>query len=58
MNPRLEGILTASGASNDIEVMLLEASQFQKWDHRNEFTAAYQSGRVTSHKPEPARTAY
>ena len=50
VNPRLEGTFTASGANNDIEVMLLEASQFQNWDKRNKFTAAYQSGRVTADK--------
>ena len=49
---------TASGANNDIEVMLLEASQFQNWEKRNKFTVAYQSGRVTSDKlaiPLPAQ---
>jgi len=50
VNPRLEGTFTASGANNDIEVMLLEASQFQNWEQRNKFTVAYQSGRVTSDK--------
>jgi len=50
VNPRVEGSFTASGANNDIEVMLLEASQFQNWEKRNKFTVAYQSGRVTSDK--------
>jgi hypothetical protein len=50
VNPRVEGTFTASGANNDIEVVLLEASQFQNWEKRNKFTVAYQSGRVTSDK--------
>ena len=50
VNPRVEGTFTASGANNDIEVMLLEASQFQNFEKRNKFTVAYQSGRVTSDK--------
>jgi hypothetical protein len=50
VNPRVEGTFTASGANNDIEVMLLEASQFQNWEQRNKFTSAYQSGRVTADK--------
>ena len=50
VNPRLEGTFNASGANNDIEVFLLEQSQFQNWEQRNKFTAAYQSGRVTSDK--------
>ena len=57
-HPRLEGSFTASGANNDIEVMLLEASQFQNWEKRSKFTVAYQSGRVTSDKlaiPLPAQ---
>jgi hypothetical protein len=58
VNPRVEGTFTASGANNDIEVMLLEASQFQNWEKRSKFTVAYQSGRVTSDKlaiPLPAQ---
>src|SRR3954465_5144377 len=63
VNPRGEGTFTASGANNDIEVVLLEASQFQNWEKRNKFTVAYQSGRVTSDKlsldlPAEAGTYY
>lgn len=63
VNPRVEGTFTASGANNDIEMMLLEASQFQNWQNRNKFTVAYQSGRVTADKlaiplPPQADTYY
>ena len=47
-HPRLEGTFTASGANNDIEVMVLEESQFRNWENRHNFTAAYESGRVTA----------
>jgi hypothetical protein len=58
-NPRLEGTFSASGARNDIEVTLLDAQQFQNWQNRHKFDAAYDSGRVTAGKirvalpPEP-----
>jgi hypothetical protein len=48
VNPRLEGTFSASGANNDIEVLLLEASQFQNWEKRTKYTVAYQTGRVTA----------
>jgi hypothetical protein len=47
-NARLEGTFTASGARNDIEVTLLNESQFVNWQNRRQFEAAYASGRVTS----------
>jgi len=49
-NPRLEGTFTASGARNDIEVTLLDETQFANWQNRQKFEAAYVSGRVTSGK--------
>jgi len=60
MNPQLEGTFSATGRNNDIEVLLLEESQFLNWQNRHKFTATYESGRVTADKikmvlpPEPA----
>jgi hypothetical protein len=59
-NPRLEGTFTASGANNDIEVLLLDEQQFSNWQNRHEFRSAYSSGRVTADKlridlPEPGK---
>ena len=46
---QLEGTFSATGgANNDIEVMLLEESQFLNWQNRHKFTATYESGRVTA----------
>ncbi len=45
---RIEGSFTASGANNDIEVMLLDNTHFLNWQNRHTFTAAYESGRVTA----------
>ena len=47
-NPRLEGTFSATGARNDIEVTLLEESQFTNWQERRSFEAIYESGRVTN----------
>lgn len=47
-NPRIEGTFSATGARNDIEVTLLDETQYAKWESRNRFEAAYQSGRVTT----------
>jgi hypothetical protein len=47
-NPRLEGTFMASGANNDIEVLLLQEQQFSNWQNRNKFKSAYASGRVTA----------
>jgi len=49
-NPRLEGTFTASGANNDIEVLLLDEQQFSNWQNRHEFKSEYTSGRVTADK--------
>ena len=49
-NPRIEGTFTASGANNDIEVLLLDEFQFNNWQNRHEFKSAYTSGRVTADK--------
>ena len=49
-NPRLEGTFTASGANNDIEVLLLNEQQFSNWQNRHEFKSLYASGRVTADK--------
>ena len=49
-NPRLEGTFTASGANNDIEVLLLNEQQFSNWQNRHAFKSAYESGRVTADK--------
>jgi hypothetical protein len=60
MNPQIEGTFSATGRNNDIEVLLLEETQFLNWQNRHKFTAAYDSGRVTADKikmvlpPEPA----
>ena len=48
-NPQLEGTFsTTGGANNDIEVLLLEETQFLNWQNRLKFTATYESGRVTA----------
>ena len=49
-HPRLEGTFSASGANNDIEVLLLDEQQFSNWQNRHEFKSAYASGRVTADK--------
>ena len=49
-NPRLEGTFTASGANNDIEVLLLDELQFSNWQNRLPFRSVYASGRVTADK--------
>lgn len=49
-NARVEGTFSASGARNDIEVMLLDEHEFQNWRNRHKFTATYDSGRVTAGK--------
>ena len=49
-NPRIEGTFTASGANNDIEVLLLDEQQFNNWQNRHDFRSAYTSGRVTADK--------
>jgi hypothetical protein len=61
--PRLEGTLTAQGARNDIEVTVLDETQFTNWQNRDTFKAAYESGRVTDTKlnlelPETPATYY
>jgi hypothetical protein len=49
--PRLEGTFTASGgANNDVEVALLDETQFLNWQNRHTFKAMYESGRVTADK--------
>jgi hypothetical protein len=48
LRPRIEGTFTASGANNDIEVLLLDETQYQNWQNRHEFRVTYQSGRVTA----------
>jgi hypothetical protein len=48
--PRLEGTFSASGARNDIEVLLLDEQQFSNWQNRHEFKSTYTSGRVTADK--------
>ena len=45
---RVEGTFSASGARNDIEVTLLEKSQFLNFQNHSTFKAAYESGRVTA----------
>ena len=47
-NPRVEGTFTASGARNDIEVLLLDEHQFSNWQNRHAFKSTYASGRVTA----------
>ena len=49
-NACVEGTFTASGANNDIEVTVLEETQFLNWQNRHKFEAAYESGRVTAGK--------
>lgn len=49
-SPRLEGTFSATGASNDIEVLLLEEAQFLNWQNRLDFKATYASGRITADK--------
>lgn len=49
-HPRLEGTFSASGANNDIEVLLLDEQQFSNWQNGHEFKSAYASGRVTADK--------
>lgn len=45
----LDGTFSATGgANNDIEVILLEETQFLNWQNGHKFTATYQSGRVTA----------
>lgn len=46
----IEGTFSASGANNDIEVTVLEETQFLNWQNRHKFEAAYESGRVTAGK--------
>jgi hypothetical protein len=47
-SPRIQGTFSATGANNDIEVFVLDESQFTNWQSRHAFKAAYSSGRVTS----------
>ena len=47
-NPQLEGTFSAKGANNDIEVLLLEETQYLNWQNRHKFRAVYESGRVTA----------
>ena len=50
-NPLVEGNFTATGgSSNDIEVLVLEESQYLNWQNGHNFEAAYNSGRVTAGK--------
>lgn len=57
--PTVEGTFTASGGNNDIEVLVLEESQYANWQNGHKFDATYSSGRVTAGKlnvqlpPEP-----
>ena len=46
----VEGTFSASGANNDIEVTVLEETQYLNWQNRHKFEAAYESGRVTAGK--------
>jgi hypothetical protein len=46
----VEGTFSATGANNDIEVSVLEETQYLNWQNRHKFEAAYQSGRVTAGK--------
>jgi hypothetical protein len=48
--PWIEGTFTASGANNDIEVLLLDEQQYNNWQNRHDFRSAYASGRVTADK--------
>lgn len=47
-NPRLVGKLSATGGRNDIEVVLLHAADFPKWEKKQEVTPIHEPGRVTS----------
>jgi len=50
-SPLVEGHFTASGGSGfDIEVLVLEQSQYLNWQNGHKFDAAYNSGRVTAGK--------
>jgi hypothetical protein len=50
-NPRIEGTFAATGGSgNDVEVLVLDETQFLNWQNRNKFSAIYESGRVTADK--------
>jgi hypothetical protein len=50
-NARIEGTFAATGGSgNDVEVMVLDETQFLNWQNRNKFSAIYESGRVTADK--------
>ena len=46
----VEGTFTATGANNDIEVTLLEETEYLNWQNRHKFEASYESGRVTAGK--------
>jgi len=47
---RVEGTFSASGANNDIEVLLLDEHQYLNWQNSHHFKAVYESGRVTADK--------
>jgi hypothetical protein len=49
-NPSVEGTFSATGGNNDIEVFVLEESQYLNWQNGLKFAATYISGRVTSAK--------
>jgi hypothetical protein len=49
-HPAVEGNFTASGGNNDIEVFVLEESQYLNWQNGHKFDATYNSGRVTAGK--------
>jgi hypothetical protein len=46
----VEGTFTASGGNNDIEVFVLDESQYMNWQNGHKFDATYTSGRVTAGK--------
>lgn len=48
--PTVEGTFTASGGNNDIEVFVLDESQYMNWQNGHKFDATYSSGRVTAGK--------
>ena len=48
--PHIEGTFSASGAKNDIEVLLLDEAQYSNWQNRHTFRSTYASGRVTADK--------
>jgi len=61
--PSLEGSFEASGGNNDVEVLLLESTQFLNWQNGHRAASVYSSGRVTSDRlevslPEEAATYY